>query len=347
MHPARQSMVGAYRPMWHRGDVFDTIHHELEPSVTAILGQVETLLTDGVASADPLVTEAAQHLVVAGGKRFRPLLVALGGQLGDPASPQLVPAAAVVELTHLGTLYHDDVMDEADVRRGAPSANLRWSNSVAILIGDYLFSRAADLAADLGTEAVRIQARTFSRLVHGQIAETVGPRDSDPVAHYLQVVADKTASLISTAARFGGMFGGAEPAVVEALARFGETIGVAFQLSDDLLDIASESTESGKTPGTDLREGVPTLPVLYALATPEADGAAVRLREILTGGAVTDEAQLVEALGLLRESAALKRARETVRWYAERARSQLAPLPAGPARQALASLCDVVVDRTG
>jgi heptaprenyl diphosphate synthase len=347
MHPARQSMVGAYRPMWHRGDVFDTIHHELEPSVTAILGQVETLLTDGVASADPLVTEAAQHLVVAGGKRFRPLLVALGGQLGDPASRQLVPAAAVVELTHLGTLYHDDVMDEADVRRGAPSANLRWSNSVAILIGDYLFSRAADLAADLGTEAVRIQARTFSRLVHGQIAETVGPRDSDPVAHYLQVVADKTASLISTAARFGGMFGGAEPAVVEALARFGETIGVAFQLSDDLLDIASESTESGKTPGTDLREGVPTLPVLYALATPEADGAAVRLREILTGGAVTDEAQLVEALGLLRESAALKRARETVRWYAERARSQLAPLPAGPARQALASLCDVVVDRTG
>jgi len=340
-------MVGAYRPMWHRGDVFDTIHHELEPSVTAILGQVETLLTDGVASADPLVTEAAQHLVVAGGKRFRPLLVALGGQLGDPASRQLVPAAAVVELTHLGTLYHDDVMDEADVRRGAPSANLRWSNSVAILIGDYLFSRAADLAADLGTEAVRIQARTFSRLVHGQIAETVGPRDSDPVAHYLQVVADKTASLISTAARFGGMFGGAEPAVVEALARFGETIGVAFQLSDDLLDIASESTESGKTPGTDLREGVPTLPVLYALATPEADGAAVRLREILTGGAVTDEAQLVEALGLLRESAALKRARETVRWYAERARSQLAPLPAGPARQALASLCDVVVDRTG
>jgi len=340
-------MVGAYRPMWHRGDVFDTIHHELEPSVTAILGQVETLLTDGVASADPLVTEAAQHLVVAGGKRFRPLLVALGGQLGDPASRQLVPAAAVVELTHLGTLYHDDVMDEADVRRGAPSANLRWSNSVAILIGDYLFSRAADLAADLGTEAVRIQARTFSRLVHGQIAETVGPRDSDPVAHYLQVVADKTASLISTAARFGGMFGGAEPAVVEALARFGETIGVAFQLSDDLLDIVSEATESGKTPGTDLREGVPTLPVLYALATPEADGAAVRLREILTGGAVTDEAQLVEALGLLRESAALKRARETVRWYAERARSQLAPLPAGPARQALASLCDVVVDRTG
>jgi heptaprenyl diphosphate synthase len=252
-----------------------------------------------------------------------------------------------VELTHLATLYHDDVMDEAAVRRGAVSANARWSNSVAILVGDYLFSRAADLAADLGTEAVRIQARTFSRLVHGQIAETVGPRDTDAVAHYLQVVADKTASLISTSARFGGMFGGSEPAVTEALAQFGETIGVAFQLSDDLLDIASESTESGKTPGTDLREGVPTLPVLYALASTDADAASARLREILAGGAVTDEARLAEALGLLRESAALKRARETVRWYAERARAQLAPLPGGAPRRALARLCDVIVDRTG
>lgn len=333
--------------MWHRGGVFDTTQPELEPSVSAILGQVETLLTEGVASADPLVTEAAQHLVVAGGKRFRPLLVALGGQLGDPGRPELVRAAAVVELTHLGTLYHDDVMDEAAVRRGAPSANARWSNSVAILVGDYLFARAADLAAELGVEAVRIQARTFARLVQGQIAETVGPREADPVGHYLQVVADKTASLISTSARFGGMFGGADPAVVEALAQFGETIGVAFQLSDDLLDIASESTESGKTPGTDLREGVPTLPVLYALAATDADAASVRLREILAGGAVTDEGRLVEALGLLRESAALKRSRETVRGYAEQARSQLDPVPVGPARSALAALCDLVVDRTG
>ncbi|MGH3679032.1 MAG: polyprenyl synthetase family protein [Natronosporangium sp.] len=329
--------------------MFDIADPVLESSVSAVLGDVEALLTDGVASADPLVTEAAQHLVVAGGKRFRPLLVALGGHLGDPADPQLVRAAAVVELTHLGTLYHDDVMDEAQVRRGAASANARWSNSVAILVGDYLFARAADIAAELGVEAVRIQARTFSRLVHGQIAETVGPREADPVAHYLQVVTDKTASLISTSARFGGMFGGAEPAVVEALARFGETIGVAFQLSDDLLDIASESTESGKTPGTDLREGVPTLPVLYALDRSEVDPdpASVRLREILASGPVTDDDQLVEALALLRDSAALKRARETVRSYAERARAQLGPIPDGPVRGALAGLCDVVVDRTG
>lgn len=327
--------------------VFDIADRELEASVGGLLEQVETLLRDGVASADPLVTEAAQHLVVAGGKRFRPLLVALGGHLGDPGDPLLVPAAAVVELTHLGTLYHDDVMDEAVVRRGTYSANSRWSNSMAILVGDYLFARAADLAADLGNEAVRIQARTFSRLVHGQIAETAGPRESDPIGHYLQVVADKTGALIATSARFGGMFGRADPAVVAALAEFGETIGVAFQLSDDLLDIASEATESGKLPGTDLREGVPTLPVLYARASSDADAASVRLREILAAGAITDEALLAEALGLLRESAPLKRARETVRWYAERARAQLAPLPDVPARRALASLCDVIVHRTG
>jgi heptaprenyl diphosphate synthase len=327
--------------------VFDIADRELESSVLAMLEKIETLLRDGVASADPLVNEAAQHLVVAGGKRFRPLLVALGGHLGDPSGHSLIQAAAVVELTHLATLYHDDVMDEAAVRRGAPSANSRWSNSVAILVGDYLFARAADIAADLGTEAVRIQARTFARLVHGQIAETVGPRDTDPVAHYLQVVEDKTASLISTSARFGGMFGDAPPAVVTALAGFGETIGVAFQLSDDLLDIASESAESGKTPGTDLRRGVPTLPVLYARASTDADAASVRLREILAEGAVTDEARLAEALGLLRESAALKRARETVRWYAERARGQLGLVPDAPARHALESLCDLIVNRTG
>lgn len=326
--------------------MFEIADQELEASLLAILERVEQLLYDGIASADPLVTEAAQHLVRAGGKRFRPQLVALGGHVGAPQSPQLVRAATVVELTHLATLYHDDVMDEATVRRGAPSANSHWSNSVAILVGDYLFARAADLAAELGTEAVRIQARTFSRLVHGQIAETVGPRDTAPVDHYLQVVGDKTASLIAAAARFGGMFSDAPPAVVEALAAFGETIGMAFQLSDDLLDIAAESGESGKIPGTDLRRGVPTLPVLYARASTDGDAGSVRLRELLDTPAVTDEDQLAEALGLLRESPALKRARETVRWYAERARGQLGQIPQGPAREALASLCDVVVDRT-
>jgi heptaprenyl diphosphate synthase len=193
---------------------------------------------------------------------------------------------------------------------------------------------------------VRLQARTFARLVHGQIAETVGPRGRDPIEHHLHVITEKTASLIATSARFGGMFGGARPEQIEALEGYGETIGVAFQLSDDLLDIASESVQSGKTPGTDLREGVPTLPVLYALAGDESDASSVRLRQILAGGPVTDDALHAEALGLLRDSAALKQARDTVRTYTEQARAQLAPLPDGSPRRAMEALCDFIADRT-
>jgi heptaprenyl diphosphate synthase len=322
----------------------------LEESVRGVLARVESALFAAVHSDDPLIAEAAQHLAAAGGKRFRPMLVAVGANFGEADRDEVVKAGGVVELTHLATLYHDDVMDEAAMRRGAPSANSRWSNSIAILVGDFLFARAADLAAELGPDAVRVQARTFARLVHGQIAETVGtPPSATPdqaIARYLHVVAEKTGSLIATSARFGGMFSGCEPATVENLARYGETIGVAFQLSDDLLDIASESAESGKTPGTDLREGVPTLAVLYALAAPESDTASVRLRQILAGGAVTDDALHAEALYLLRESPALKRARETVRGYAEEARRQLMPLPMVPARIALESLCDFITDRS-
>jgi heptaprenyl diphosphate synthase len=316
----------------------------LTDAVRGVLDDVERGLREAVDAADPVLAEASRHLVAAGGKRFRPLLVALAAQFGS-SGPAVCRAAVVVELTHLATLYHDDVMDEASVRRGAASANARWGNSIAILTGDYLFARAADLATDLGLDAVRIQARTFARLVHGQIAETVGPRDADPVEHYLRVIADKTGSLIGTSARFGAMFSGAPESVVEAVAAYGDTIGVAFQLSDDVLDIASASAESGKTPGTDLREGVPTLPVLYALADDTADTSAVRLREILAGGAVPDEL-LDETIELLRESAALKRARETVRGYAERARAQVAGLPDGPARRALESLADFISDRS-
>ena len=340
--------------MWHRESVVSTgdltlsalglnIEPSVDASVTALLAAVEDALRMNVASADPLVAEAARHLADAGGKRFRPILVALGAQFGNPEAPEIIAAANVVELTHLATLYHDDVMDEALVRRGSPSANSRWGNSVAILVGDYLFARAADIAASLGPEAVHLQARTFARLVHGQIAETAGPRGTDPIEHYLHVIMEKTGSLIATSAHFGGLFSGAAPRDVEALAAYGETIGIAFQLSDDLLDITSESVESGKTPGTDLREGVPTLPVLYAL---EGDDTDARLRELLSAGPITDDELHAEALTLLRESAAMKRARETVRMYAEQARAELAPLPDGEAKRAMDSLCDFIADRT-
>ncbi|MDT4983816.1 MAG: hypothetical protein QOF95_1306, partial [Pseudonocardiales bacterium] len=219
----------------------------LETSVRAGLDAIESALRVAVQAEDDFVAGAASYLVNAGGKRFRPLVSVLSAHFGDPTSPEIVPAAVVVELTHLATLYHDDVMDEAAVRRGARSANARWDNTVAILTGDFLFSRASNLLADLGPHAVRLQARTFERLVTGQIRETVGPREgTDPIEHYLAVLVDKTGSLIATAAEFGAYFAGAQPAVVESLRLFGEQIGGAFQISDDILDIASESTESGK-----------------------------------------------------------------------------------------------------
>jgi geranylgeranyl pyrophosphate synthase len=317
---------------------------ELERSVRAALDAVEHGLRSAVRSDDQVLDVSARHLLDAGGKRFRPLVTILASHFGDPHPPEIVTAGVVVELTHLATLYHDDVMDEALVRRGATSANARWGNTVAILTGDFLFARASDLLADLGPAAVRLQARTFERLVAGQIRETVGPGEADPIEHYLQVLADKTGSLIATSAQFGAEFAGVDRATVAVLRDLGEQIGVAFQLSDDILDITSESSESGKTPGTDLREGIPTLPVLYALRSTDPAGA--RLRELVSGP-LADDTDHAEALARLRESTALAEARATLREYAEASRSMVARLPARPARDALEALTEVVVARTG
>ncbi|WP_344598023.1 polyprenyl synthetase family protein [Actinomadura vinacea] len=309
------------------------------------LAAVEGLLLDSVHSDDPLLAQASKHLVEAGGKRFRPMLVLLASHFGDPSASGVIPAAVVVELTHLATLYHDDVMDEATVRRGEPSANSRWTNTVAILTGDYLFARASDLLADLGPEAVRIQARAFARLVRGQIQETVGPTpEADPLKHYLQVVADKTASLIAVSGQFGALLAGAPGHVVDTVTSACEKIGVAFQLSDDILDIASEAEQSGKTPGTDLREGIRTLPMHHVLAGTNTDDA--RLRELLAAD-LTDDALHAEALALLRAHPAMDRARTDLRRWAEDARAELLTLPDIPARAAFTGLCDYVVSRTG
>jgi heptaprenyl diphosphate synthase len=318
---------------------------ELEASVRRTLDDVEDALAVAVHSDDAFVSEAAGHLVDAGGKRFRPLLCVLASHFGDPTRPEIIPAAVVVELTHLATLYHDDVMDEALVRRGAVSANERYGNAVAILVGDLLFSRASNLLADLGPHAVRLQARTFERLVTGQIRETVGPeKGTDPIDHYLAVLENKTGSLIATSAEFGAMFAGVDAATIDRLRAYGEQIGIAFQLSDDILDVASESEESGKTPGTDLREGVATLPALYALRS--TDLQSQRLRDLVSRP-LTDGREHAEALRLLRASTALDEARATAMTYADRARRMLTELPDVPARAALAGLCDLVVARTG
>ena len=325
--------------------VLEAADPDLAAAVQADLVRVEERLREVVRSAHPMLDAASGHLAQAGGKRVRPLLALLAARLGDPTATGVVDAAVVVELTHLATLYHDDVMDEADVRRGAPSANARWTNTVAILTGDFLFARASDLTAGLGTEATHLQSRTFARLVEGQIAETAGPADGqDAVEHHLQVIADKTASLLATSARLGALLAGAPAADVETVARFGEVFGSAFQLSDDLIDVLSESGQSGKTPGTDLREGVRTLPVLLVLASDDPGSA--RLRELLEGD-LTDDARLEEALSLLRAHPAMQVARDRLTGYVEQARAVAADLPPGPVRQALSALPDFVLDRTG
>jgi heptaprenyl diphosphate synthase len=313
-----------------------------EASVRSQLELIDAALLRAAEADSDMVTEAAQHIIAAGGKRFRPLLVVLGSYLGPREdSEDVVKAAVVVELTHVASLYHDDVMDEAGIRRGSPSANSRWGNTVAILVGDLLFARASDIVSDLGPEFVRLQARTFSRLVQGQIAETVGPSETDPLDHYLQVVADKTGSLIATSALFGSKISNAPPQLQRVMAEFGEQIGIVFQLSDDIIDITSD--ETGKTPGTDLREGIPTLPTL--LARRSNDPADVRLLQLLDSD-LHDDGALREVLDLLRRHRCIDQAREEVRRRAEAARALLDPLPVGPARDALDDLCTTVVTRT-
>jgi heptaprenyl diphosphate synthase len=310
------------------------------------LALVEKRLRLAARAQHQVLTEASAHLIEAGGKRLRPTLVLLAAQFGNPRDERVVPAAAAIELTHLATLYHDDVMDEADTRRGSESANSRWDNTIAILTGDFLFARASQILADLGPEAIRIQAETFTRLVTGQIAETVGPQPGDdPFEHYLQVVTQKTASLIATAGQFGAMFSGASADITARIKPACAALGVAFQLSDDILDVASESAQSGKTPGTDLREGIRTLPVLHALRS--AGPADRRLVELLSMGELTDPALHAEALKLLRSHRAMELARADLQDWANKARGEILGLPDVPARTAFEALCEFVVERTG
>ena len=318
---------------------------DLEARLRTRLDEVEKALLEHVQSEAAFVTEAARHLMDAGGKRFRPLLVLLAAETGDANRDGVITSACVIELTHLASLYHDDVMDEADLRRGAASANARWDNHVAILTGDFLFSKSSELTADLGADAVRIQAQTFTRLVEGQILESLGPTDEqDPLEHYLRVVAGKTGSLIATSARYGARFSGAPRDVEEALTEYGEKVGVAFQLCDDILDVASETEISGKTPGTDLREGVPTLPVLIAKRS--GDPADARLLELLDSDLADDDILLNETLTLLRAHPAMAEARAYVINLAGEAKALLKVLPESPVRSALEGFADVVATRS-
>lgn len=317
---------------------------ELEAELSEGMAQVESLLLSHIQGDYPLVEETSRHLVAAGGKRLRPLLTLLSSHYGDKNKFGIIESAVVCELTHVATLYHDDVMDEAKLRRGVESANSRWGNTVAILTGDYLFAKVSALLADIGPEAVRLQASTFERLVIGQIMETQGPqKGEDSLDHYLQVVADKTGSLIAASARFGAMVSGAPTDIKETLTIFGEKVGIAFQLADDVIDIASESHQSGKTPGTDLREGVPTLVTLNVMKSKRSqDRDLIKLLK----APIKDEKVVAQVLQTLRGHIALDESRSQLQGIARDARAALGPLPVNDVTGALFSLCDAIVDRS-
>ncbi len=319
------------------------LDNQLEQSLVSDLKKVEDLMRSHIKGDYPLVVETSRHLVEAGGKRLRPLLTLLSAQFGDPTNYDIIKAAVCCELTHLATLYHDDVMDDAALRRGVISANKKWDNAVAILTGDYLFSKVSDMLADIGPEAVKLQAKTFERLVIGQIKETQGKSEGlSQIDHYMKVVADKTGSLIATSARFGALLSGASMEVVETLTKFGEKIGVAFQVADDLLDIASTETASGKTPGTDLKEGVPTLVTLFVMA--DNDPADNVLIEKLSKP-ISDQ-DLAGVIQELRNHKALKKVQDYLSNVAKEANQLLVDLPNGPAKSALENLTFALVNRS-
>ncbi|WP_312854976.1 polyprenyl synthetase family protein [Agromyces agglutinans] len=338
-------------------------------AIDAGLERVEQGLVREVGYADPIAAQPARYLLEAGGKRVRPMLTLLTAQLGDGVTDDVVTAAEAIEITHLASLYHDDVMDESERRRGVPSAQTVWGNSVAILTGDLLFARASQLMARLGERAIRMQADTFERLVLGQLHETVGPQPGeDPIAHYIQVLADKTGSLIAAAAQSGIIFSNADPAFQEPIIAFGERIGVAFQLIDDVIDLSPSAAETGKVPGTDLRAGVVTLPLLRLREIAKTDAPAAALlarieRDVMPAepGSVasdpvdtnTQAARIVPSAATvdaivadLREHEATRATLAEAHRWARDAVDALAPLPDGPVKKALTRFADTIVERS-
>ncbi|HIY65446.1 MAG TPA: polyprenyl synthetase family protein [Candidatus Agrococcus pullicola] len=303
------------------------------------LERVEVRLSEVLRFTDPVADSVARYLKEAGGKRVRPMLLLLAAQLGEGATDEVIDAAAVVEITHLASLYHDDVMDEADVRRGVPSTHTVWGNSIAILAGDLLFSRAASLTAPLGEDVAELQARTFERLCLGQLYETLGPRDADPVEHYLRVLADKTGSLIAAAAELGIIVSGADPKYRAPMREFGEAIGVAFQLVDDVIDLSSDPS-TGKSAGTDVRAGVPTMPTL--LLDGLDDSASVNLRDKLSHGEADG---FTDAVAELEQHRVTVETRQVALEWQARGLAALKGLPRGPVRRGLEEFARSVVDR--
>lgn len=326
---------------------------EFAAAVDKGLALVEDGLRSEMRFADNLADVTARYLLEAGGKRVRPMLTLLAAQLGKGNTPEVLRAAEAIEITHLASLYHDDVMDEALMRRGVPSAQTVWGNSVAVLTGDLLFARASKMVAALGERAINMQADTFERLCLGQLHETIGPEEGeDAVAHYLQVLADKTGSLIAVAAQMGVVFSGAPSEYEEPVVIFGEKIGVAFQLIDDVIDLSARAEETGKTPGTDLRAGVATLPLLRlrerAATDPDALALLERIERDVIGTADDDPENdaATAAIAALREHDVTHQTLEEAHRWAREAVEALEPLPNGPVKKALTRFADTIVERS-
>ncbi|MCW3493565.1 polyprenyl synthetase family protein [Microbacterium sp. SSM24] len=327
-----------------------TRSRKLLSAVEAGLKRVDAALEHELRSSDALADTTSRYLYDAGGKRIRPVLALLTAQLGDGATDRVIDGATALEMTHLGSLYHDDVMDAADKRRGVPSAHAVWGNSVAILTGDLLFSRASQIMARHGDRAIQLQADTFERLVLGQMHETVGPQEGDDrVAFYLQVLSDKTGSLIAAAAQAGVIFSNGPEEFQQPMVTFGEKAGVAFQLLDDVIDLSADPDETGKVPGTDLRAGVPTMP--YLVLSERTDAASRALRDRIDDGVAriadgADPGILDDALAELRDHEATQATLDLASAWSNEAVAALAPLPDGPVREALTRFAQAVADRS-
>ena len=331
---------------------------ELGERLAHRLVELERQLHEVVRVDDAVVDAATSHLSDAGGKRLRPLLCLLTAELGAAPEDQAVfDSALVVELTHLASLYHDDVIDDAPLRRGVPSAQNLFGNQAAIMAGDVLFARASRIVAKLGPEAVILHASAFERLCMGELHETAGPREGvDPIEHYIQVLADKTGSLIAAAARYGVSAAKGAPELADAVAEYGELVGVAFQLADDVIDLVSDAEVTGKTPGTDLLEGVDTMPTLLlrqrgAAASERGEDFAVTdpqgawILDMLDSGKLSEGDNLDQAVALLRQHEVLEATRALAHEYVDRALACLEPVPAGEVRSALEEFARLMVDR--
>ncbi len=308
------------------------------------LDRLELRLEASVQTQDPFLTEVAGHLIRAGGKRVRPGFVIAAAAIGQdpptPATDDVLTGGVAVELVHLGSLYHDDVMDEAQVRRNVASVNAKWGNLRAILAGDFLLARASELAASLGTEVAGLLAATIGKLCEGQVRElqdTGNPARSE--TSYTDSIEGKTASLLATSCRIGGLVGGLDRVTVDALTEFGRYYGLAFQVVDDILDIVATDEHLGKPSGNDLHEGIYTLPVIRALDSP----CGPQLTELL-GGAASD-ANVRSALQLVRASGGVEEALDVARHYVHQASASLNSLAPTTATAALQVATDHLIER--